>query len=128
MQPLSENSLKILQRRYLQRDLKGQIIETPDQLFRRVAGAVAAAELIWGNDRDSKFWEAQFYAIMSNLVFLPNSPTLMNAGTPRNQLSACFVLPVDDNMDSIFSTLKNAALIQQSGGGTGFNFSSSAQG
>ena len=123
MQPLSENSLKILQRRYLQRDLKGQIIETPDQLFRRVAGAVAAAELIWGNDRDSKFWEAQFYAIMSNLVFLPNSPTLMNAGTPRNQLSACFVLPVDDNMDSIFSTLKNAALIQQSGGGTGFNFS-----
>ena len=120
---LSENSLKILESRYLQRDLKGDITETPDQLFHRVSNAVAAAELNWGNQKDAVFWEGQFYKVLSDLLFLPNSPTLMNAGTSRNQLSACFVLPVEDNLDSIFSTLKNAALIQQSGGGTGFNFS-----
>ena len=120
---LSENSLKILERRYLQRDLKGDITETPDLLFHRVSKAVAAAELNWGNQKDVVFWAEQYYKFLSDLLFLPNSPTLMNAGTIRNQLSACFVLPVEDNLDSIFSTLKNAALIQQSGGGTGFNFS-----
>jgi ribonucleoside-diphosphate reductase alpha chain len=120
---LSENSLKILERRYLQRNLKGVINETPDQLFHRVSKAVAAAELNWGNQNDAGFWAGQFYKVLSDLLFLPNSPTLMNAGTTRNQLSACFVLPVEDNLNSIFSTLKNAALIQQSGGGTGFNFS-----
>jgi ribonucleoside-diphosphate reductase alpha chain len=120
---LSENSLKILERRYLQRNLKGDLIETPDQLFHRVSDAVSAAELNWGNQQDAVFWAEQFYKVLSDLLFLPNSPTLMNAGTSRNQLSACFVLPVEDNLDSIFSTLKNAALIQQSGGGTGFNFS-----
>jgi len=120
---LSENSLKILERRYLQRNLKGDLTETPNQLFHRVSKAVAAAELHWGNEKDAGFWEEQFYKVLSDLIFLPNSPTLMNAGTSRNQLSACFVLPVEDNLDSIFSTLKNAALIQQSGGGTGFNFS-----
>jgi ribonucleoside-diphosphate reductase alpha chain len=123
MVQLSENSLKILQHRYLQRDLKGHIIETPEQLFHRVAVSVAKAELTWGKEEDVEFWSAKFFQVLSTLQFLPNSPTLMNAGTSRNQLSACFVLPVEDNMDSIFSTLKNAALIQQSGGGTGFNFS-----
>lgn len=123
MVQLSENSLKILQRRYLQRDLKGDIIETPEQLFHRVAASVAKAELTWGKEEDVEFWSENFFQVLSTLQFLPNSPTLMNAGTSRNQLSACFVLPVEDNMDSIFSTLKNAALIQQSGGGTGFNFS-----
>ena len=120
---LSENSLKILERRYLQRDLKGDLTETPDQLFHRVSKAVASAELTWGTPKDAAYWTEQFYKVLSDLLFLPNSPTLMNAGTSRNQLSACFVLPVEDNMESIFSTLKNAALIQQSGGGTGFNFS-----
>lgn len=120
---LSENSLKILERRYLQRDLKGNLTETPDQLFHRVSNAVAAAELTWGNQKDAGYWAEQFYKVLSDLHFLPNSPTLMNAGTSRNQLSACFVLPVEDDLNSIFSTLKNAALIQQSGGGTGFNFS-----
>jgi ribonucleoside-diphosphate reductase alpha chain len=123
MVQLSENSQKILARRYLHRDLKGGIIETPEQLFHRVAAAVAKAELCWGKKEDVHFWEEKFYRTLSNLHFLPNSPTLMNAGASSQQLSACFVLPVEDSMDSIFSTLKNAALIQQSGGGTGFNFS-----
>jgi ribonucleoside-diphosphate reductase alpha chain len=120
---LSENSLKVLQRRYLQKDTGGNIIESVEELFKRVAKAVAAAELTWGTASDVALWEEKFYGIMSELFFLPNSPTLMNAGTEKNQLSACFVLPVEDNMSSIFTTLKNAALIQQSGGGTGFNFS-----
>jgi len=120
---LSDNAVKILQRRYLQRDAAGNIIETPDELFRRVARGVAAAELEWGTPEDANKWEEKFYSLMSDLLFLPNSPTLMNAGTPEGQLSACFVLPVEDSMNSIFTTLKNAALIQQSGGGTGFNFS-----
>ena len=120
---LSENSLKVLQRRYLRKDANGTIIETPDELFHRVAKAVASAELFWGKAGDTIIWEENFYRVMSELLFLPNSPTLMNAGTYANQLSACFVLPVEDNMNSIFTTLKYAALIQQSGGGTGFNFS-----
>lgn len=120
---VSENSSKVLQRRYLRKDVNGNSIETPEGLFRRVAKAVAAAESKWGK-ADPVFWEQKFYRIMSELLFLPNSPTLMNAGTPHNQLSACFVLPVEDNLPDIFSTLKHAALIQQSGGGTGFNFSS----
>lgn len=120
---LSENALKVLERRYLLRNKEGNIDETPDQLFRRVAKAVAEAELSWGNNRDAGKWEEKFYAAMSKLLFLPNSPALMNAGTGYHQLSACFVLPVEDNMNSIFTTLKQAALIQQSGGGTGFNFS-----
>lgn len=123
MVQLSENSLKVLQQRYLRKDADGAIVETPDKLFRRVAHTVASAELFWGKAEDAKIWEEKFYGVMSELLFLPNSPTLMNAGTNSNQLSACFVLPVDDNMTGIFTTLKNAALIQQSGGGTGFNFS-----
>ncbi|HET9056726.1 MAG TPA: adenosylcobalamin-dependent ribonucleoside-diphosphate reductase [Chitinophagaceae bacterium] len=120
---LSENSMKVLQRRYLLKDAGGKIIESPDELFRRTAKSVAYAETFWGKHGDQKKWEEKFYHIMSTLLFLPNSPALMNAGTRNNQLSACFVLPVEDSMNAIFTTLKNAALIQQSGGGTGFNFS-----
>jgi ribonucleoside-diphosphate reductase alpha chain len=123
MTTLSGNAVKILQRRYLRRDETGKIIETPDQLFHRVARAIATAELTWGTQKDANQWEEKFYSIMSELLFLPNSPTLMNAGVDGGQLSACFVLPVEDTLNAIFTTLKTAALIQQSGGGTGFNFS-----
>lgn len=120
---LSDNALKVLKRRYLKKDEKGRISETPEELFRRVSKAIANAEQLWGSENKAEEWEGIFYTTMSNLLFLPNSPTLMNAGTSANQLSACFVLPVEDNMNSIFTTLRHAALIQQSGGGTGFNFS-----
>jgi len=119
----SENALKVLESRYLRRNLKGELVETPDELFTRVAKAVAEAEFEWGTHSEAEKWQNIFFESMRNLLFLPNSPTLMNAGTPLNQLSACFVLPIEDNLDSIFTTLKQAALIQQSGGGTGFNFS-----
>lgn len=123
MATLNPNALKVLKHRYLRRNEKGAFAENPDEMFRRVAKAIACAELHWGRQEDADKWENLFYKIMSELLFLPNSPTLMNAGTPLNQLSACYVLPVEDNMSSIFTTLKYAALIQQSGGGTGFNFS-----
>ncbi len=118
---LTENALKALQARYLLKDEKGAVIETPDAMFRRVADAVAAAEKPYGEDHSR--WSDIFYEMMSDLRFLPNSPALMNAGKDIGQLAACFVLPVDDSMTSIFDTLKNAALILQSGGGTGFSFS-----
>lgn len=120
---LSFNSLKVLRERYLLHDHDGAVIETPDGLFHRVAGYVASAETVWNKNANVKQWEATFFYMMRNLFFLPNSPALMNAGTACNQLSACFVLPVQDSLKDIFTTLKNAALIQQSGGGTGFNFS-----
>ncbi|MDP4217919.1 MAG: adenosylcobalamin-dependent ribonucleoside-diphosphate reductase [Bacteroidota bacterium] len=120
---ISENALKVLQARYLLRDRNGEVVETPDQLFRRVAKAISQAETAWGSEADRAHWEGVFYQTLSSLRFLPNSPTLMNAGTPLNQLSACFVLPVEDSIESIFSTLKDTAIIQKSGGGTGFNFS-----
>ena len=118
---LSENAIKVLRARYLIRDEQGKIIETTDGMFRRVASTVASAEKLYGED--PSLWEERFYDLLSNLKFLPNSPTLMNAGKEIGQLAACFVLPVDDSMQSIFDTLKNAALILQSGGGTGFSFS-----
>ncbi len=118
---LSENALKVLQARYLLKDEHGQVIETPEGLFHRVASTIASAEKLYGNDAPS--WEENFYELMANLKFLPNSPALMNAGKSIGQLAACFVLPVEDSMQSIFDTLKNAALILQSGGGTGFSFS-----
>jgi ribonucleoside-diphosphate reductase alpha chain len=121
---LSENALRVLQSRYLEKRCDGSLSENPDQLFRRVAKAVAQAELTWGNQQDVDRWEDLFYHTMGNFYFLPNTPTLMNAGTRLNQLSACFVLPIEDTLESIFTTLKHAAIIQQSGGGTGFNFSS----
>ncbi|NJB70374.1 ribonucleoside-diphosphate reductase alpha chain [Saonia flava] len=112
---LTDNALQILNDRYL---LNRNPKETPDELFRRVAKYVANAE-----ETNKDIWEQKFYEIMSNLAFLPNSPTLMNAGLENGQLSACFVLPVEDSLEAIFTTLKNAALIHQSGGGTGYNFS-----
>lgn len=118
---LDVNALKVLQERYLLKDEDGHIVETPNQMFRRVAKTIAAPDALYGND--PKKTEEEFFTAMRNLVFLPNSPTLMNAGTNLGQLSACFVLPIEDSLDGIFTTLKNMALIQQSGGGTGFSFS-----
>jgi len=117
---LSDNALKVLRRRYLLKDEHGQVSETPEQMFRRVAGYVASADELYGDTAGSG---QEFYSVMSNLEFLPNSPTLMNAGTRIKQLAACFVLPVGDSLDEIFGTLKSAAIIHQSGGGTGFSFS-----
>lgn len=118
---LSANALKLLQARYLLKDENGRIFETPEEMFGRIARTIAGAEKIYGGN--APFWEERFYSLLTALKFLPNSPTLMNAGKPAGQLAACFVLPVEDSMQSIFETLKNAALILQSGGGTGFSFS-----
>ncbi len=121
MLQLTQNALKVLQARYLLKNEKGEVIETPEEMFRRVASHVAASEELYGNSKE--VWQERFFEIMTSLRFLPNSPTLMNAGKDLGQLAACFVLPVDDSMKSIFDTLKHAALILQSGGGTGFSFS-----
>lgn len=118
---LTENALRVLRARYLLKNEQGNVIETPEGLFRRVASTMASAEEIYGEDRS--LWEERFYELLAGLKFLPNSPALMNAGKGIGQLAACFVLPVEDSMQSIFDTLKNAALILQSGGGTGFSFS-----
>lgn len=120
---LSVNAIKVLERRYLKKDETGRVVETPKEMFWRVAKAIVSADLIYDKNADVKKTEEDFYRIMSNLEFLPNSPTLMNAGTDIGQLAACFVLLVDDSMISIFDAVKNTALIHQSGGGTGFSFS-----
>lgn len=112
---LSENARIVLERRYLAK-VGSEVVETPEDMLRRVAKNIAQFE------KDPQ-WEERFFEIMDNLEFLPNSPTLMNAGRELQQLSACFVLPIEDSMDGIFETLKNTALIQKSGGGTGFSFS-----
>ena len=123
MQHLNNNAIELLEARYLLRDNTGKIIETPEDLFRRVAKEAASAEEIKNNGLKKDYWEEQFFEIMSGLYFLPNSPALMNSGTSVNQLSACFVLPLENNFDSIFKTLKETVIIQQANGGTGFNFS-----
>jgi ribonucleoside-diphosphate reductase alpha chain len=121
--PFSENAMKVLEKRYLKKDDGGQVIETPQEMFRRVAQNIASAELIYDTKADVKAMEEKFYRVMVNLDFLPNSPTLMNAGRDIQQLSACFVLPIEDSMESIFNAIKYTALIHKSGGGTGFSFS-----
>jgi ribonucleoside-diphosphate reductase alpha chain len=121
---LNTNAREVIEARYLRRDGRGRIVETPDGMFRRVARAVAAVERSHGApSADVRRWEALFYGMMAAGEFLPNTPTLMNAGTPLGQLSACFVIPVPDSVEGIFDALKAAAEVHKSGGGTGFDFS-----
>ncbi|AIS53233.1 vitamin B12-dependent ribonucleoside-diphosphate reductase [Thermoanaerobacter kivui] len=120
---ITENARKVLERRYLAKDENGKPIETVEEMFERVAKTIAEVDLIYDKKADVEALKQRFYDMMTNLDFLPNSPTLMNAGRPLGQLSACFVLPVGDSMEEIFDAVKYAAIIHKSGGGTGFSFS-----
>jgi ribonucleoside-diphosphate reductase alpha chain len=120
---LTSYAIAVLGKRYLKKDLQGQVIETPDEMFWRVARNIAEAEHFYGNRTSPEELSENFFQMMVSLDFLPNSPCLMNAGRDLQQLAACFVLPIDDSLDSIFETVKQTALIHQSGGGTGFSFS-----
>ncbi|MBN1912829.1 MAG: adenosylcobalamin-dependent ribonucleoside-diphosphate reductase, partial [Candidatus Omnitrophica bacterium] len=121
---ISENARRVLERRYLNKDEAGKVIETPQEMFRRVAVAIASADKNYGkSEKEISDLTEAFYNIMTALEFLPNSPCLMNAGKELGQLSACFTLPIQDSMESIFESLKATAMIHKSGGGTGFSFS-----
>lgn len=121
---LTDNALTVLTKRdYLKRDKDGRVKETPEQMFKRVAKAIAAVEKTYGPAKNIAAWEKRFYEAMTNLEFLPNSPTLMHAGTRFNQLSACFVLPLEDNLESIFKTMEQTATIARTGGGVGIPLS-----
>lgn len=121
---LMPNAQKVLEKRYLKKNEEGKVVETAEDLFRRVAKTIASADATYGkSEKEVLVVEEEFYSLISSLYFLPNSPTLMNAGRRLGQLSACFVLPVEDSMESIFDAVKNTAIIHKSGGGTGFSFS-----
>ncbi|MGD0566238.1 MAG: ribonucleotide reductase N-terminal alpha domain-containing protein, partial [Candidatus Goldiibacteriota bacterium] len=120
---LSDNACKVLEKRYFLKDKNNESIEDATGLFMRVAQNIAEADKIYDKKADTAAVAADFYEIMASLDFLPNSPTLMNAGRDLQQLAACFVLPVEDSIEGIFEAIKNAALIHKSGGGTGFSFS-----
>ena len=121
---LSENAIKVLEKRYLKRDKDGNCVEKPADMFRRVADTIASGDFKFGkNSEEVKILSDRFYEAITKRYFMPNSPTLMNAGRELGQLAACFVLPVEDSLEGIFETVKNTALIHKSGGGTGFSFS-----
>lgn len=124
MRSLSPIAKRILETRYLKRDSLSRLIETPKDLFRRVAHAVADAESKWSSLDEVDYYENEYFEMMSNLEFLPNSPTLMNAGKEKGQLAACFVLPVPDSIEGITKAVQNMMMIHKTGGGTGFSFSS----
>jgi ribonucleoside-diphosphate reductase alpha chain len=121
---LTDIALTVLNKRYLIKDDHGNVTETPETMFRRVADTIANVDAKYGASAEQvQARSDDFYRLMTEGLFEPNSPTLMNAGRPLGQLSACFVLPIEDDISSIYETLKHQALVHQSGGGTGFSFS-----